>query len=276
MAQTIKLYTRNAAFQYIETLKRNREKRFRNKEFFLEGVHPIEQAIAHGVNIRIVAFDGQKRLSGWAQDMLTKANAAIHHQMGEGLMAELSDREEPCELIMIGGMIQREADDFVHRADSLFVAYDRPQSPGNLGSIIRTCDSMAANGLLITGHAADPYDSQCIRASIGTVFALPFMQMESNQDVLNWVQAAPDTMRPRIIGTSAKGTRHLHEVDLTGPILLAIGNETFGLSKGWKEVCDELVRIPIGGSSSSLNVACAHAICQYEIMRQRGFKQILK
>ena len=75
-----------------------------------------------------------------------------------------------------------------------------------------------------------------------------------------------------MVGTSAKGDGLISEIDLTGPTLLVIGNETFGMSKAWKAGCDKLAKIPIYGAASSLNVGCAASICLYEIARQRGFE----
>ena len=77
-------------------------------------------------------------------------------------------------------------------------------------------------------------------------------------------------VRPKIVGTSAHGTALIDEVDMTGPVALVIGNETFGLSRAWKEACDELALIPIYGAASSLNAGCAASICLYEAARQRG------
>ena len=76
-------------------------------------------------------------------------------------------------------------------------------------------------------------------------------------------------VRPKIVGTSAHGTALIDEVDMTGPVALVVGNETFGLSKAWKERCDVLAKIPIYGAASSLNVGCAATACLYEIARQR-------
>ena len=136
-----------------------------------------------------------------------------------------------------------------------------------LGTLIRSADAFGACGVLTTGHAADFYDPQCLRATIGTLFARPFAALESMQDALDWAASLP--VRLNIVGTSAHGTCLLEEVDLTGPTLLLVGNETFGLSKGWKEHCDVLAKIPIQGSASSLNAGCAASICLYEIDRQR-------
>ena len=122
--------------------------------------------------------------------------------------------------------------------------------------------------MLTTGHGADLYDPQCIRASIGTLFHVSHAALGSCDEALKFLDALPE--RPLVLGTSAYGTVNIDEVDLTGPVALIIGNETFGLSKAWKERCDVLARIPIFGAASSLNVGCATSICLYEIARQRA------
>ena len=266
-----KVYSRSADFQRFETLKRNREKRTQQRLMFLEGVHPIEQAVAHGWTFAAMAYAGGKRLSGWAQDMLTRAQPEAVYEMAPELHAELSDRENPCELIAL----LRQREDGLERMtraasekkNPLFVLFDRPQSPGNLGTLVRSADAFGASGVLTTGHAADFYDPQCLRATIGTLFARPFAALGSMQEALDWAGSLP--VRLHLVGTSAHGSCLLEEVDLTGPTLLLIGNETFGLSKGWKEHCDVLAQIPIQGSASSLNAGCAASICLYEIDRQR-------
>lgn len=265
--------TRNDVFQLYETLSRNREKRTKTKLYFLEGVHPVEQAVAGGETFVHIAYDSGKRLSGWAQDMLSKANPAIINPMPGDMLAELSDRENPCELVCIlkqrddGPARLRKA---VNRVKNpLIVLCDRPTSPGNLGTVVRSADAFGACGVITVGHAADFYDPQCIRASIGTVFHLSFCTFGSCEEAVKYLRGMP--VEVQIVGTSAKGTASLHEADLNKPTVLIVGNETFGMSKAWKEACDLQLRIPIYGAASSLNVGCAASICLYEIARQRDF-----
>jgi len=264
------LASRNAEFQRWQTIKTNREKRHRAGVCFVEGVHPIEQATKHGWRFEAMACAQGVRLSGWAQDMLDKSGAPELIQMPEAMLAELSDREETCELVALVGMRQDGAARMVVAAGSspLYLAFDRPQSPGNLGSVIRSADAFGAAGLAITGHAADPYDPQSIRASIGTMFALPFVALASAAELASWLDMLP--RRPRLVGTSARATRPIGEIDLTSPVMIAVGNETFGLSKAWKDMADDMATIPIHGSASSLNVASAASILLYEAARQRA------
>lgn len=276
MSQTIQIGTRNATFQQIETLKRNREKRHKQGLFFVESVHAIEQAVYHHWQFEAICYTRGVRLSGWAHDMLGKAGAARHYELTQELMAELSDRDEPCELIALICMRSNENALEAMRTGScdnprLFIAFDRPQNPGNLGSIIRSADAMGASGLIITGHGADLYDPLCVRASIGALFALPTASLGGPDDVVAWMNRLKN--RPVLIGTSAHATTPVHEVNFRRDVVLAVGNETFGLSKAWKAACDEMALIPIHGAASSLNVACATSIFIYEALRQRLIAQ---
>ncbi|MBR6185639.1 MAG: rRNA methyltransferase [Clostridia bacterium] len=273
--KTLKMTARNAEFQRFETLKRNREKRARQGLAFIEGVQMVEQAVAHGWRFYAMAVADGNRLSGWAEDMIGKARPEALYQMAPALHAELSDRENPCEII---GLIRTRTDGLRRIEDAakvsavppLIALFDRPASPGNLGTFLRSADAFGAVGAVVTGHAADFYDPQCIRASVGTVFALPFGELSGAEEAVAWLRGLPS--RPLIVGTSAKGTKTLSEIDLTGPVALVTGNETFGLSHAWKEQCDILARIPIYGAASSLNAGSAATVCFYEAARQRAQK----
>lgn len=273
MPTVIPVRQRSDVFQRYETLQRNREKRARQRLFFLEGVHPVERAVEAGERFAAIAYAEDKRLSGWARDMLRRANPEVLHPMPAELLAELSDRNDPCELLCLIRM-REDGEARVRAAASamdnpLLVVCDRVTSPGNLGTVIRSADAFGASGVLLTGHGADFYDPQCIRASIGTLFHIPFLALGSMEEAVALLRRLPTP--PRLVGTSAHGTALLSEADLTGPTALIIGNETFGMSKAWKEASDELLRIPIYGAASSLNAGCAASICLYEIARQRAF-----
>ncbi len=271
--QLVPIRSRNDTFQLFETLRRNREKRTHTGLFFLEGVHPVEQAVLAGESFHAIAYAADKRLSGWAQDMIGKAAPTFLHPMPGAMLAELSAREDPCELVCL--LRQRcDGEERLRQAVAgtetpLLVVCDRPTSPGNLGTIIRSADAFGACGVLVTGHTADLYDPQCIRASIGTLFHVPFCALPSTEKALDFLDSLPQRLTR--VGTSAHGTMGLHEAELSGPTALLVGNETFGLSRAWKEQCDLLVRIPIYGGASSLNLGCATSICLYEIARQRHF-----
>src|SRR5205823_11227847 len=152
----------------------------------------------------------------------------------------------------------------------LAVVFDRPTSPGNLGTLIRSADAFGASGVVVTGHAADVYDPKSVRASTGSLFALPTVRISSHRQVLDWVGAMrAGGITVKIVGTDEHGDVDVADHDLTTAAVLVVGNETAGLSSAWRESVDSMVRIPITGAASSLNAATAASVVLYEAARQR-------
>jgi TrmH family RNA methyltransferase len=268
--QIIQIHTENNQFQHVETLRRNREKRHKHREFFVEGVRPINGAIEYGWVVNAFLYSTEKRLSGWAQDVLRQSRARVHFELPLALLEKLSNKAEPSELLAVVAMPDDNLSRIPIRENMLVVVFDRPASPGNLGTIIRSCDALNVDGLVITGHAADLYDPETISATTGSFFALPAVRLPSQRDLQPWFETIRQAIGPfQFVGSSARAERDIAAHDWARPTILAIGNETWGLSAGYKAMCDSLVRIPIAGSATSLNVACAASIMLYEIDRQR-------
>jgi TrmH family RNA methyltransferase len=191
--------------------------------------------------------------------------------MSADLLTELGEKDEDRPELL--AVVEMPADDLgrieVGR-DFLGLVLDRPASPGNLGSIIRSADAFGAAGVVVTGHAADPYDPRSVRASTGSLFARPVVRLASPRELTAWLAAQRARGYPiALAGADEGGEREVFDADLTVPTLLVMGNETAGLSTAWRERCDYLVRIPMTGSASSLNVANAATVVLYEATRQR-------
>lgn len=264
----------NARFQQWEALLRNRNKRQRAGEFLVQGVRPISLALEYGWPVRALIFDAERSLSRWAQDMLAQAGDE-HVAMASDLLRQLSDKDQDTpELVAV---VELPADDLARipvQPDFLGMVFDRPSMPGNIGTIVRSLDAFGGTGLIVTGHAADPYDPKAVRASTGSLCAVPVVRSSSHREVLDWVEQHRANGQPiTVVGTDEHGTDDIADVDLTGPVLLVIGNETNGLSAGWRESCDVMARIPITGAASSLNAANAATVTLYETARQRVQRQ---
>lgn len=268
--QTKIINSENNDFQYIETLRRNREKRSKNKEFFIEGVRPINQAIKYDWNIRAFGYARNKKLSSWAQNILKKSSAKNHYELPIELLEKLSNKEESSELIAIVGMKDDDLTRILLKDNPLILIFDRPSNPGNLGTLIRSSDALGVDGIIITGHAVDLYDPEVISASTGSFFALPIIRKPSHNDLITWItEMKKDYKDLQIVGTDEKGNETIDQHDFKKPIILLVGNETSGLSKAYRTICHNMVKIPMYGSASSINVACASSIILYEIDRQR-------
>jgi 23S rRNA (uridine2479-2'-O)-methyltransferase len=260
----------NARFQQWQALLENRNKRQRAREFLVQGVRPITIAVERGWPIRTLIFDRSRSLSAWAQ-ALQRSVRTEQVAMSAELLAELGEKEEAApEVIAVMEIPDDDLGRIAVGPRLLAVVFDRPSSPGNIGSIIRSADAFGAGGVIVTGHAADVYDPKAVRASTGSLFGVPAVRVPSHREVVAWVEEQRERGDPvRIVGTDEHGAADLFDFDLTGPTLLLIGNETKGLSAAWREACDHMVRIPMTGTASSLNAASAATAVLYEAARQR-------
>ena len=270
MASVLRVSTRNARFQQWEALLSNRAKRQRTGEFLVHGVRPITLAARHGWRFRALIYDAGRPLSQWARALLRDV-PAIKVSMAPALLAELGEKEEGSpELVAVVEMPGGGLDRVEAGHDFLGVLLDRPASPGNVGSIIRSADALGAHGVIVAGHAADVYDPRCVRASTGSLFTLPVIRTPGPGEVAAWVTALRARGCPIVLAaTDERGDRDVFDFDFTQPVLLLAGNEGTGLSAAWRELSDVVVSIPMAGAASSLNAANAASIFLYEASRQR-------
>jgi TrmH family RNA methyltransferase len=271
MAATVRITRANARFQQWEALLRNRNKRQRAGEFLVQGVRPITLAIEFGWRIRALLVHADRSLSTWATDVLRRVDAE-RVEMSPDLLAQLSDKDEDVpELLAVVELPPDDLERIPVGPAFLGLVFDRPSGPGNIGTMIRSLDAFGGDGLIVSGHAADPYDPKSVRASTGSLFSVPAVRVPSHREVLDWVERRRATGVPiTIVGTDEHGTADIGDLDLTGPTLLLIGNETSGLSAAWADACDVMARIPIRGAASSLNAANAATVVLYEASRQRA------
>lgn len=266
-----RITSRNARFQLLQTLLTNRTKRGRAGEFMVQGVRPITMAVEHGWEIRSLGYAVDGTLSQWARDLLAAYPDSEHIAMAPDLLAELSEKSDAAEVLAVVGMRPDDLERIPVEPDFLGVVFDRPAQPGNIGAIVRSADAFGAHGVVITGHAADAYDPKSVRASTGSFFATPVVRAEAHHVVLDWIATHRTAGVPIVIAaTDEDGDHELSGFDLTQPVLLLIGNETAGLSRGWREAADVTLSIPIAGSASSLNAANAATVALYEARRQRS------
>ncbi|MDE6518622.1 MAG: hypothetical protein K2L18_12390, partial [Acetatifactor sp.] len=181
---------RNASYQQLQGLKDNRTKRLRQGAFFVEGVRNINQAIAADWKIRSFIYS-EKSLSDWAKDILTSVETTVNYQLSRELAAKLSGKEDISELMAVVEMKKTQRWQEEETCGSvgqqavenpLLVLFDRPGNKGNLGTILRTCDALGADGLILTGHGVDLYDPEVLQASRGSVFRVPVWQAARNEE----------------------------------------------------------------------------------------------
>ena len=271
MTNEKRIYSRNADYQKIIVLKTNRNKRYRYGEFLVEGVRNINEAIKNQWVIASFLYCGERQMSDWAKEKLRDIKTEVNFNCSAEVMDELSGKEDSSELLAIVKM----RDDFfdISQLDNshVIVLFDRPSNHGNLGTMIRTCDALGVDLLILTGHGVDLYAPEVVTAGMGSFFHTPVIRLTEQSKLTEMIgelkEKNPDF---KVIGTTAHKKNSLYETGVKPPCLLMIGNETMGLNQAYTEIADLLVTIPmaVDSSASSLNVACAGAILLYEIFRQ--------
>jgi 23S rRNA (uridine2479-2'-O)-methyltransferase len=269
-ARTLLVSSRNSAYQVLESLKSNRQKRHRTQTFLVEGVQPITRALAHRWVFEAVIHGPPTHLSAWAADIIARCRAPIRYELTPDLLAGLSGKTSPSELLAVVRMAPDDVRRIPVDRDLLALVVDAPSNPGNLGTIVRSCDALGAAGVIVTGHAVDVYDPATITASRGSIFALPVVRLDSPAAVARWVADARQTIGACVIvGADEKARAELSAHDFAAPTVVVLGNEARGLGHAYHRMCDTLVRIPMSGSPSSHNVRVAASIILDEAARQR-------
>jgi len=263
VTRTVRLDAMDNAFQHAEVLKRNRTRRHQSGECFVEGVRPIQRLVDAGWAVRSVWSD-RVPLSRWAEDIIQRSGADRHYRLPAELMERLSDREEPSELVVIAETRRPRLADLTLPEDFVVVVLDRPSSPGNLGTVVRSADAFGAHAVVVTGHAADPFDPRAIRASMGAVFSVPLVALGGPGDLAGWLSGRPGVT---VLGTDSDGEVAIRDADLRPPVVIALGNEGAGLSYRLRELCTAVVSIPV--RTDSLNMAMAASILLYEAAARR-------
>jgi len=272
------IYVKNNVYQHIEVLKNNRNKRYKYKEFFMEGVRNINAAIEKGWHIKSFIY-GEGELSDWAKNILRTTPTEVNYRLFNQLITRLSNKSDTSELLAIVEM--REDEKMINTlkiSDAAFIVlFDRPSNKGNLGTLIRSCDAFGVDLLIITGHSVDLYDPDVISSSMGSFFNLRVVRITDN-DKLNKMLDRAKMKQPnfKIVGTTAHHAEAIDNIELSLPMLLMVGNETMGLNKAYKALCDSLCTIPMdeNANASSFNVSCAASIVMYEVTRQRRKHEI--
>ena len=267
----IKIYSKNADFQKIQVLKTNRNKRYKYHEFLVEGVRSLNEAVKNNWKIKSFLYN-KDCLSDWAKNMIDQVDTDRNYCLTPELMAELSGKEDTSELMAVIEMRDDRLDGVPLSETPFLVLFDRPSNKGNLGTMIRSCDALGADILILTGHGVDLYDPDVVVSAMGSFFKLPVVRIPDNTVLYDYIAGLKSKYPAfKTIGTTAHHERPIYNTDLTMPLMLMIGNETMGLNKAFKEFCDMLCTIPMAEDSyaSSFNVGCAASILMYEVTRQR-------
>lgn len=264
---------RNPRLRFLRSL---RQRKYREREgcFLVEGIRAVEEALDCGAAVDILVYAPDLLVSERARAVVERVEPDRRLALSDDAFRSLSDRDEPQGLAAVVRIEDRPLAAIPLAADLLVVVAYRLSDPGNLGAIIRTADAAGATGVVVVEPSVDLYDPQTVRATMGSLFALPVVRVAEEATLPHWYGQVRAAGRPLlVVASSAHGRQVYFDVDYRRPVVLLIGNERHGLPPAVREQADVVVRLPMAGRATSLNASAAAAALVYEIVRQRQVGQ---
>ncbi len=243
---------------------RQRKQRAETGLFLVEGLFHIGEALAARAVIDAIFYAPDLLDNDFARQLIDRALAEgiTCYETTAEILASLAEKENPQGVIAVVQQQRVKLADLNSQNFPWGVAIVAPQDPGNVGTILRTIDAVGASGLILLDSSVDPYHPTAVRASLGSIFWYPIVSA-SFAEWSHWAQQHGY----HVCGTSAQGSVDYQEVDAyRQPLIILLGSEREGLSREQVAVCDQLVRLPMRGHVSSLNLAVAAGVILYAVL----------
>lgn len=256
--------TANPRIKFIRKLE---AKKYRQEsgQFFIEGLRTVGEAVQVGVPLEALVIAPELLVSDFGQSLVEHPHVRNTETIAVSadVYRSLAHKDGPQGIGAIARQQWQNFGDIQVKETDIWVALDAIADPGNLGTIMRTADSVGARGVILLGQSTDPYDPAAVKASMGALFSLnliqteweTFKQWQSNNQLL-------------LVGASDSAADDYQQIHYQKPVVLLMGSERHGLSSEKIAACDRMARIPMMGRSDSLNLAVATAVLLYEIFNQ--------
>jgi len=251
----------------IKDIKALSDKKTREQSgtFMAEGLKLVIDAIELGWTIRTLVYAKAAKGKPLVEQMAAKtvASGGLVLEVSEKVLSSVTRRDNPQMVVGIFETRWKPLRDIHPQQGETWIALDRVRDPGNLGTIIRTADAAGASGVILVGETTDPFSLETVRATMGSVFAVPVTRA-SPEDFIAWKKTAGVS----VVATHLAGSVDYRTIDYKKkPVVILMGNEQSGLPDQLASQADALARIPQQGLADSLNLAVASAVMLFEARR---------
>lgn len=248
----------------IKKLKKLKDKKYRDQEncYIIEGIKLIKEAINENAKIKlIIVCDDCKQENNIDADAKYEIAKYDCIYVTEKIFLSLTNVVNPQGILAV---IEKEkSNNVINYDEGLFLVLDDIQDPGNMGTILRTADSLNLKQIIVSKGSSDIYNPKVVRSTMGAIFRVNIIESD------NLVKTLKDMKKHKIkiVTTSLQTDKKIYDVDYEKSAIV-IGNEANGVSNEVLELADEKVKIPMPGKTESLNASVATAIILYEAMRK--------
>lgn len=255
--------------EQIKHIRKLKEKKYRDEynEYVIEGVKLIKEAIQEDANIKtIIACDNcvkNEEIDPKVMYEIAKYNCLY---VEEKVFQSITDVKNPQGLLAI--MSKEQKEEKIDYKEDIIVVLDNVQDPGNIGTILRTVDSIGLKQIIVSKNSGDVYNPKVVRSTMGAILRVNVIESENLVETLKTIKKH----KFEVVATSLQTNDSIYDIDYNKKVIV-IGNEANGVSKEVLELADKKVKIPMLGRTESLNAAVATGIITYEYVRQKLTKK---
>jgi RNA methyltransferase, TrmH family len=229
-----------------------------SEDFLCEGFHLVEEALSAGLRCRFIFGTEMAFQLEEGRTILEAAHRAKTKcfEVPSKIIAYVSDTVTPQGLLAVAA---KPLPAWPERPFSKVLAVHQVQDGGNLGTLFRSAEAAGAQGILLTDGCCDPFNPKAVRASMGSLFRLPFQTGGAWGSYMEWLKQNGF----HSYGLTAEGTKSLTELEVSSPQAFWVGAEGAGLPQELLAACDERISIPMAGKVESLNVGVAASLALF-------------
>ncbi|WP_073973815.1 TrmH family RNA methyltransferase [Erythrobacter donghaensis] len=251
----------NPTVKYLRSL-RDKKHRKRAGQFLVEGLRLLEDARASGRMPRTLVM-----AEGRAHPLLERLEAEVMAAGGEviattpDILSKITGKENAQAVAGVFDEWDTGLAALDRSAAPIWLVAQALRDPGNLGTMLRTCDAVGAGGLILIDDCADPFSAEAVRASMGAVFTVGLAQARW-EDFVAWLRSGAG----QLVAASLRDAVPYRCAAYSAPCFILVGNESQGLPEDYEMACDLRVTMPMRGRADSLNAAVAGAVLAYEVL----------
>ena len=236
--------------------------------FLTEGFKMYEEAPLESileVYVAESALASLEKMDAKEEKMAEKLKKTGYEVVADSLFKKMADTQTPQGILCVVKQPEYRLEEILKQDRPLLMILENLQDPGNLGTIIRTGEGAGVTGVIMTAKTVDIFNPKVIRATMGSVFRVPFLYVEDMEDTLKKLKEKGI----RAYAAHLAGREYYDSFSFTGGTAFLIGNEGNGLEKKTADLADSYLKIPMEGKVESLNAAIAASLLMYEAQRQR-------
>ena len=250
---------------FIKHVKKLKDKKYRDlsNEYIIEGIKLVSEAIQENAKIKqIILCDDCEKTEAISKELMYEIAKYDCIYVTEKVFKYISEVQAPQGILAV--IEKNNKSQEIDFEQDIIVVLDDVQDPGNLGTILRTVDSIGLTQILVSKGTADAYNPKVVRSTMGAIFRIKVIECEDLEKTLKEIKKN----KFKIVVSSLQTENSIYDIDYSKKVII-IGNEANGVEQKIQDLADEKVKIPMLGKTESLNASVATGIILYEYVRQK-------